>query len=282
MADLLAWIQITRPINGIIAGLGVFLGALCLNFPLNIPPIWFCFLSMCFLALAGNVHNDICDLEVDKVNQPHRPLPSERISHIGAWFLTLNLTGYSLCFAWLAGPLQFYACFIMAVMLYLYNRFFKGWPVIGNLTVSLLCGLSLIFPGLGMSSFNSALWGAVAFAFFFTWIREMIKDLEDQEGDAKQGLKTQAILISEPLNFQIPKVIWVLFLGTLPLSYFFHIYGETFLLLSSIFVLLPSIVVLSKFSRPQPTHWKQQQKLIKWMMLGGMLSITADLLWPLS
>lgn len=282
MADLLAWIQITRPINGIIAGLGVFLGALTVDIPLNIPPMIYCFLAMSLLAMAGNVHNDLCDIEVDRTNQPNRPLPSERIGKLGAWFLTFNFLGYSLCFAWLAGPLQFYAAAMMALLLYFYNRFFKGWPLIGNLAVSVLCALAIGFPALGITEWDSQLLVACGFAFAFTLIREMIKDLEDEEGDRQNGLKTLAILLPKPLNTQITQIIWGVFALSLVLPYIFNIYGLMFLLLSSIFVLLPSIVVLWKFPPKNIQALRVQQKSIKWMMLAGMISIALDLLWPLA
>ena len=248
---LLAWIKITRPLNGIIAGFGVLLGAICLHIPVFISPIIFCFLAMSLLAMAGNVHNDICDLEIDKINQPHRPLSSGKVSIIGAWFLTIALLGYSLAFAFLAGPLQFMATVLMAILLYLYNRYFKSWPLIGNFSVSLLCALAILFPGLGLAAFPLPMWGAVIFAFVFTLVREIIKDLEDQEGDRALGLKTFAILCPSPWNYLTPYFLWVILACSLPLSFIFEVYTKTFLVSSSIFVLLPSVVVFFKFFIPK-------------------------------
>lgn len=279
---MLAWIQITRPLNGFIAGISVFLGALCTDIPLNITPMWYCFVTMSLLAMAGNVHNDICDIEVDKINQPQRPLPSQTLSVLGAWFLTLNLTGYSLLFAWLIGPLHFWSCSFMVIWLYLYNRYLKGWPLLGNLSISFLCALAILYPTLGVAELPEPLLGALFFAFLFTLIREMLKDLEDMEGDRKLGLKTLAIVLPHPINFIIPYALWWILLLGMPLSYFFGVYRESFFLTSSIFVLLPSIVVFLRFSSPKIENWRKQQKWMKWMMLGGMFSITVDLIWPIN
>ena len=229
--------------------------------------------------MAGNVHNDICDFEIDLVNQPNRPLPSRQMGFIAAWFLTLNLTGMALVGALFSGELQFWLAFLMAFLLYFYNRFFKKWPFIGNLSVALLCGLAVVFPTLPF--LNAPLAAAFIFAFSFTLTREMFKDLEDIKGDTQHGAKTLAILIPSPWNYRIPAAIWVVLTLLTALFGIFNIYSKTFLLMSSIFVVIPSVIGIWKFKNPNHDNWKKQQKLLKWIILGGMLSIVLDQIWPL-
>ena len=109
----------------------------------------------------------------------------------------------------------------------------------------------------------------------------MFKDLEDIKGDTQHGAKTLAILIPSPWNYRIPAAIWVVLTLLTALFGIFNIYSKTFLLMSSIFVVIPSVIGIWKFKNPNHDNWKKQQKLLKWIILGGMLSIVLDQIWPL-
>jgi len=57
------------------------------NFEINYYDVLFLSLGLLFLVSFANVHNDIIDFEIDKINRPKRPLPSSRMSIKAAYRL---------------------------------------------------------------------------------------------------------------------------------------------------------------------------------------------------
>ena len=99
LQHLIGLIEITRPINCAITFcsvlLGGWLGTLTLSHDLLLAA-----LSATLITGGGNVLNDVCGLQEDRINKPQRPLPSGKVSHIGAIALTifLLLSGLTLGF----------------------------------------------------------------------------------------------------------------------------------------------------------------------------------------
>ena len=112
------YLKITRPVNGITMGMGLLMayiiaGSLDNEFP---------FLGYIYLIIAGffvtshaMVLNDIIDLEIDKINAPHRPLPSGAMSVKNAKIYSLVLLGIGLIFFGLLEHIQTYLCLILTV-----------------------------------------------------------------------------------------------------------------------------------------------------------------------
>ncbi len=165
------------------------------------------------IAAAGNVINDIYDVEIDKVNKPNRILVGNKISEKNAYtlFIILNIVGVALGFylANAIGKPGFAALFIIfSALLYLYASYLKGILLVGNILVSILVAMSLIivpiFDLLPAITLQNQELQAVAFrtvmyyglfAFFINFIREIIKDLQDINGDKKGGMDTLAIAL---------------------------------------------------------------------------------------
>ena len=105
------------------------------------------------IAGAGNVINDIHDVEIDKINKPEKLLIGKKVTEKNAYnlFITLNVIGVGLGF-YLAnsiGKPMFSALFIViSALLYLYASSLKSMLLIGNLLISGLVALSLIIVGI--------------------------------------------------------------------------------------------------------------------------------------
>ena len=88
-----AYLELSRPINGVIAFVSVILGAMFaaggrLSF-LDDSGVFIVALSALLLLSAGNAINDYCDGEIDRINKPQRPIPSGRIRRSRALILPL-------------------------------------------------------------------------------------------------------------------------------------------------------------------------------------------------
>ena len=151
------------------------------------------------LAAAGNVVNDIFDLEVDRVNRPERPLPSGAVTLREAKILTASLVTLGLILAFLTiplsaiGPWTLIIAAIFALIGLAYAAKGKVLGLLGNFTVSVSFAFGLFYGALT----TYPLIPPVTWVYFFTAAsvlqgRESIKGIEDIEGDALRDVQTIA------------------------------------------------------------------------------------------
>jgi 4-hydroxybenzoate polyprenyltransferase len=159
-------------------------------------------LAVIFSTAAGFLDNNIKDISNDIVNAPTR---TEAIFKLGVETLktvtiVLYLLGILIPLFWVKWFGAHYSVFALSVVsianLYAYNRYWKCTAWAGNLAVALMIMAAVLYiPAavLGSEVWNSkaVIW-FVVFAGISTLIRELIKDLEDKEGDMKAGCYTTA------------------------------------------------------------------------------------------
>src|SRR5690349_3600541 len=129
------WVRLVRLPNALVAGFGVVLGRACMASWLP-GPAGLGFAAMALLAAAGNVHNDVLDLEADRVNRPDRALPSGRVSPRAAALgaILLALAAFACAFA--LDAVHGFLTLGMGLLLFLYNLVLKRLPLLGNLAVA--------------------------------------------------------------------------------------------------------------------------------------------------
>ncbi|MCG9134031.1 UbiA family prenyltransferase [Candidatus Poribacteria bacterium] len=197
MKTLFAYLELTRPINGVIAFISAWLGGMFASqgSVANIIDIRLLLVSISALVLlsAGNAINDYCDYDIDRINRPKRPLPSGRIRRRDALIFAIVLVAIGIWLGILINRNATGIAILVCLALVSYAFWLKRTPFIGNLVVSGLTGLTFIAGGVAIDSVKGTLIPAT-FAFLFTTAREIVKDLEDTEGDLKNNFKTLAIL----------------------------------------------------------------------------------------
>lgn len=176
-------------------------------------------LSCVLIAAAGYIINDYFDLEIDKINKPEKIIIGEKIPVETArviYFL-LNLLGV-LIGTYLSVKIdqyQFALIFLLtAFLLFSYSQKYKRSVFIGNFVVAALSAVTLFLVWLfeffslrlqadtfiemrvAIPFINTYILGYVSFAFLVSLIREIIKDIEDREGDEAVKCKTLPIIIS--------------------------------------------------------------------------------------
>ena len=197
MKTLLAYVELARPLNGTIAFISAWLGGMFASEGQleNLADIRLLLVSVSALVLlsAGNAINDYCDYNIDRINRPQRPLPSGRIRKQNALIFTIVLIIIGTGLGALINTYATGIAIFVAIAVVSYAFWLKQTPFVGNLVVSGLTGLTFIVGGIAIDSVRSTLVPAI-FAFLFTAAREIVKDLEDTEGDLKYNVKTLAIL----------------------------------------------------------------------------------------
>ena len=212
-------LKLMRVINCLLAMAGVYVGAfMTWTDPVYYGPVMAAMAAF-FVCAVGNIVNDIVDIEIDRVNRPDRVLVRGTISRARAinaavvFGLAAVITALSVNTAVLLAVLAALA------LLLLYNFYLKRIPLAGNIVIALLSALTFMTGGLAVNykwvlGLPGPLVPAV-FAFFFHLVREIVKDVEDIDGDRKAGVKTlpQIIGVSRSL-LTVLALFFVLVLAT--------------------------------------------------------------------
>jgi geranylgeranylglycerol-phosphate geranylgeranyltransferase len=134
---------------------------------------------------AGNTINDYFDFEIDKVNNPGRPIPSGSMSIEKAYKYSLILFALGTFFSFFINTPAFLLAAFNSALLYLYAKRIKsGGGLTKNLTVSYLVASPFLFGGLAVGNPSTTLF-LVFIAFLVNASREVVKDIEDFEGDVE-------------------------------------------------------------------------------------------------
>ena len=132
---------------------------------------------------AGNSLNDYLDREVDKVAHPERPVPSGRIRPRTALWIAVIAFGVSIGSSLLLQNLESIIIVIAAiVVIVLYELKTKAMGLVGNLSIAFLTGGLFLLGGAIVGHMDRTV-AMAAMAFLATLGREIVKDIQDMEGD---------------------------------------------------------------------------------------------------
>lgn len=223
---------------------------------------------------AGNAINDYFDYKIDRVNNPNRPIPAGKIGKNSV--LILAIAGFILGLLVTIPVLNLMTGIISILtvsLLILYTPVFKDSVLWGNLVVSLVLGLTFLFI---TSIFQQPISGIIPgiLAFMFNFIREIVKDMEDIEGDKQEGLETFPVRygLEKSRNIVIGGII-ITVIG-LPLPYFIGIYSQYYLISVLITVALPLLYTIYRLKQDLSTKtcaWASS--LLKYDVFFGLISI---------
>jgi geranylgeranylglycerol-phosphate geranylgeranyltransferase len=192
--ELKAFIEITRPHNCVLAGIVGVLGSIVAvgHLPDALTTL-LVFLVVTLGCAGGNTINDYFDYEIDKINRPERPLPRGEMGRKTAFYYAMVLFAAGLA---LAAMINVYALILGVIAyatMFLYAWKLKPLPFIGNLAVAGLTGATPLYGAVAVGHLGLAGYLAVC-AFLVNVAREVIKDIEDVEGDLAKGAKTLPII----------------------------------------------------------------------------------------
>ena len=242
-------------------------------------PIVLAMMTVFFETAAGNVINDYFDYNIDLINKPERPIPSGRISlENGKRYAYLLFAAGTVCgflISYLtANWIPFIIVLIADVVLYLYAYKLKATPLIGNLAVGFMTGFGFVFGGFTINNPSIVMTSIFLgfFAFVMTTAREIIKDIEDVEGDRKDGARTLPILIGKKKPAILATILIIIDCALCPLLYIYHIFGVLYLVIIAVAVIIfiYSAILIMK-SQEEPVAHKSS-KLLKIGMLIAFLS----------
>lgn len=255
-------------------------------------------LATVFIAAGGYIINDIYDVAIDKINKPESVIINRKISESTAHTMYLVFTFLGVVTGFYLsnqiGSPGFAALFIViAALLYMYASFLKSILLVGTLIISILVALSLIIVGifdlvpaidylnqpLQLQAFSILLKYSF-FAFLLTFLREIVKDIEDINGDQNAGRKTLPILLGRKRAAIICFILGVFTIGIL-LTY---MYSELYRLPWAmgyflILVIGPLLYFCVKIINAETKNeFHKLSGVLKLVILFGLLSL---ILYPL-
>ena len=267
-------ILITRPLNTIITFFVVVVGAVIAideNYLLN--NIVLAGISAALTAAAGNIINDILDKSSDKINHPNRIIPSGKLTIKQAGIEYFLLVIVASVLSSFISQLAFLIVFLTSVLLFLYSNILKKIPLLGNITVAYLTGMAFIYGGVSVGHPRAALIPAV-FAFLINLIRELIKDIQDIDGDKHAGINTFPIKYGvDKTKYLITFFVIILVVST-SLPFVFNIYRIEFFVVVMI-VVNPILIYFLKllYKNDFSVNLNKLSNMLKLDMVFGLLAI---------
>ena len=248
------------------------------------------------IAAGGYIINDYFDQNIDEINKPAKVVVNKLIKRrwVMFWHLFLSLAG--IFFTNLALPLVDFWHLILANMvaiiaLWIYSTDLKKKLLVGNLLISLLTAwvIGILFFSKYPLHIQqlirvkheevrffrlTALY--MGFAFVISLVREVVKDMEDIEGDRKYGCTTMPIV----WGMRVSKVfiaVWIVVLIGVLIVLQLYALGMGWwhsALYCTALIVVPLIYVLRKlFSATAPDHFHNLSSWVKFIMLTGILSM---------
>jgi geranylgeranylglycerol-phosphate geranylgeranyltransferase len=240
MEQLRGAFELMRPGNAVAAGALTFIGAFVAggsNAPI---PAGAAVLATVLATGGGNAINDYFDREIDAINRPDRPIPRDAVPANAALGFSIALFFGAVGLTLLLPPLAIAIAIVNLLALVAYTELFKGLPGIGNALVAYLTGSTFLYGGAAVDGDLTAVLVLFVLAAAATMAREIVKDVEDIEGDRKEDLNTLPIAIGAR-NATVVAVAFVGFAVVVsPVPYLVGIFGAAYLI-----GLAPAIVGLA-------------------------------------
>jgi len=253
-------------------------------------------LATAFIAAAGYVINDYFDQQIDRINKPDRMIIGIHISARRAIMMHWVLNGLAILLGFIAskaaGSLKLGLIFLLiTAMLWMYSARHKRRLISGNLVVSFLSAMVVLIvwlleyfallnsgqdlPG-QVRTISVVIWFYAAFAFLVTLVREIVKDIEDMEGDAAIGCQTLPVSAGIPFTKNVAMVLTIITMALLAFGqYLLFLKGLKLILwyyLIPVQLLLINLIIqINKAA--SPAEFRTPGNLAKITMVAGILGM---------
>lgn len=257
-------------------------------------------LATVLIAAGGYVINDYFDVKIDRINRPDELIVTRTIPKPVAMHLSIGLSiAGVICGIAAAGLLRSMTLAILFIivpgLLWFYSSSYKRLFMIGNLIIALLAALTPMLVAMSNVAILQLryetilpyttlehdlyawLGGFALFAFLLTWIREIIKDMQDQMGDRELECHSMPVVWGDTWTKVFVTALIVLTLAiighlwwhVLPFPTGWSSLSTRYIALGIVTPLLGVLGLL--WAAKIPSDYKTCQQLVKFTMLIGML-----------
>jgi len=264
-----AVVELARPLNGAIAAVAVLVGAFVARRPTSVEPAVLGALAAFAAVASANAANDIVDREIDRVNRPGRPIPSGRIGLGTAKSAALLWQAAALVLSALVGGEAFALVASWAVVTTLYSAYVKGVPVAGTVLAAFVGASPFLLGGItqGRIALTAAPFGL---AFVVQAARELVKDAEDVEGDARAGVRTLAVALGRDAAILAARLIAIVLMPLAVLPFILRLYGPGY---AAVVVVIEGVLawlIVSMGGAAEPARLRLWSNGLKTVMVLGL------------
>lgn len=247
MKQIKALYKLSRPMTSLSGALAVLVGGYVAGTGAWGNIVLACVTTL-LIAGSANAWNDYLDVEIDRVNQPQRPLPAGLISLRQAKYFSFALAGLSLVLAAFINLPAFLIVLASNILLYFYSMWLKSTVLMGNATVATISALSAIFGGVAAGNIKPTLWLALIIATGIMG-REVLKTLADYEGDLRQRCRTVATVWGRRTARVVFYLLAAATVVVMMTPYLFHVYRPVYAYVVALGVYPVIFYILLRVSR---------------------------------
>ena len=276
MARIESLLRLIRPLNCTVMSFAVLVGASLTGLG-NLQWITLLFGAITAFTLTGAAMavNDYYDYDIDKINEPNRPIPSGQVSLKASLVITIIMTLIGLSFAFMIS--LYCLIFAMAawIIMVTYTTIGKraGFP--GNLLVSACVAAPFLFGSIVATNtitINILLFASMA--FLSNTGREIAKGIVDIEGDSQHKIKTLAVVFGRKKAALAAAIFFIsaVCLSTTPLILnIVSIWFIPFVLITDVGLLWCSVSLLKN---PERENSRKIKKTVLFLFIFGLLAFT--------
>lgn len=257
-------------------------------------------MSILLISAGGYVINDYFDIKIDRINRPDDIIVTRHLSRDVAMhiFQVLTIVGViiGLFVAWWAHSWTLGMIYIVVPgLLWFYSASYKRQLLIGNIVVAFMASLVPLTVAIANADYLHHLYqDALAytpivselylwigwfagFAFLMTWVREMVKDIQDIEGDREMecrtmpivwGIKTTKIVATFLLVLVTSLIVYIGF-AVLPFPHDWQSFSTRFIVFGLLVPIACAMALL--WAAKTPTEYRRTQRIIKLIMFLGVM-----------
>jgi geranylgeranylglycerol-phosphate geranylgeranyltransferase len=267
----MGYVAILRPINCLIAFVSVLIGAWIGRSVIFTPQLLLACL-VAFIACAfGNLINDLSDIEIDRINNPQRPLVKGTVNETVVIVGAVLFAALALMLSLSLGALSFLTVAVAIALLFLYGMILKR-TIAANFLVACVSGLSFVLGGIVAS--NNLCIIPFIFSFFVHTPREIIKDVLDMQGDEKGGVTSLPIRFGVERSFRASALLLGILCVLLPIPFFLQVLKLRYMLIVLLFaypVLIYTVIKLLR--KPSKRELTTLSTLVKISMAVGLVAM---------
>ncbi len=218
--------------------------------------------------------NDFVDQKNDQLNRPDRPIPRASISPNSALIFSIVLLALgSASVLFLSVQAKIIALIIVLPLIISYNTILKKLPLVGNAIISAILGLAFLFSGAAFGNIYKMIIPCFL-AFGLTFVRELIKDMEDIDGDKLEGFSTFPISAGLKNANTLVVILSILIGFGLLLPYVFELYSIWYLIFLILGVEIPLLILVALVMKsPSKKTYSFISKLLKVSTIFGVIAI---------
>jgi 4-hydroxybenzoate polyprenyltransferase len=282
---IISLLSVVRGYNIPIIILAQYLSAIFILAPRNVraldvildPHLFILVVASALSIASGYIINNFYDSEKDLINRPNKSMLDRLIrqkTKLQVYFI-LNFIVVIIAFFVSWRVALFYSVYIF--LIWFYSHKLKKYPIIGNLTAAILAvlpffGILIYFYRKNQDGNLGSIDTGIIFLFLLILIREMIKDLENLQGDFVSNYKTVPVVYGETASKKSITILTLL--SVLPVYILVEMYDvgymDIYLYLCLAIMILLIILLWKADSKPQ---FVKIHNILKFLIVAGVFSI---------